>query len=60
MRFIDREKELEVLRKARERSRKKLYTLAIYGLRRVGKTRLLREFLGEKDLYFFVDRKSVV
>lgn len=58
MRFIDREKELEVLRKARERSRKKLYTLAIYGLRRVGKTRLLREFLGEKDLYFFVNREK--
>ncbi|WP_367884703.1 ATP-binding protein [Thermococcus sp. JCM 11816] len=58
MRFIDRERELEVLRKARERSRKKLYTLAIYGLRRVGKTRLLREFLGEKDIYFFVNREK--
>ncbi|WP_456366624.1 ATP-binding protein [Thermococcus sp.] len=56
MRFIDREREMEVLKKARERSRKKLYTLAIYGLRRAGKTRLLREFLGESDLYFFVNR----
>ena len=56
MRFIDRERELEVLEKARERSREKLYTVAIYGLRRVGKTRLLREFLGENDLYFFVNR----
>ena len=56
MRFVDREREMEVLEKARERSQKKLYTVAIYGLRRVGKTRLLREFLGENDLYFFVNR----
>jgi len=56
MHFVDREREMEVLKKARERSRKKLYTVAIYGLRRVGKTRLLREFLGENDLYFFVNR----
>ncbi len=56
MRFVDREREIEVLEKARERSRKKLYTVAIYGLRRVGKTRLLREFLREGDLYFFVNR----
>ena len=56
MRFVDREREIELLKKARERSRKKLYTVAIYGLRRVGKTRLLREFLREGDLYFFVNR----
>ncbi|WP_456423040.1 ATP-binding protein [Thermococcus sp.] len=56
MRFIDRERELEVLMKARERSKRKLYTLAIYGLRRVGKTRLIKEFLRQDDLYFFVNR----
>ncbi|WP_297510766.1 ATP-binding protein [Thermococcus sp.] len=56
MRFVDREREIELLEKARERSRKKLYTVAIYGLRRVGKTRLLREFLRKGDLYFFVNR----
>lgn len=56
MRFINREGEMKVLRKAREHSRRKLYSVAIYGLRRVGKTRLLREFLGEDDLYFFVNR----
>ncbi|ASJ05629.1 ATP-binding protein [Thermococcus barossii] len=56
MRFIDRERELEVLTKAREHSKRKLYTLAVYGLRRVGKTRLIREFLSGNDLYFFVNR----
>lgn len=56
MRFVDREREMEVLEGARKRSQRKLYTLAIYGLRRVGKTRLLREFLGEKDVYLFVNR----
>ncbi len=56
MRFVDREREMEVLEKARERSKRKLYTVAIYGLRRVGKTRLIREFLSEDDLYFFVNR----
>jgi hypothetical protein len=56
MRFIDREVEMKILEEARERSKKKLYTIMVYGLRRVGKTRLLLEFLGEKDLYFFVNR----
>jgi len=56
MRFIDREVEMSILKEAREHSKKKLYTIVVYGLRRVGKTRLLLEFLGEKDLYFFVNR----
>ena len=56
MRFIDREVEMRILKEAKKRSKKKLYTLVVYGLRRVGKTRLLLEFLGEKDLYFFVNR----
>ncbi|WP_297418777.1 ATP-binding protein [Thermococcus sp.] len=56
MRFINREWELKVLEKARERSKRKLYTMAIYGLRRVGKTRLIREFLSGNGLYFFVNR----
>lgn len=53
--FIDCEREFEVLCKVRERSRKKFYILVIYGLRRVGKMWFLREFLGEKDIYFFVN-----
>ena len=31
---------------------------AVYGLRRVGKTRLLLEFLKERGLYFFVNRNK--
>lgn len=49
---------MRVLENSRERSKRKLYSLAIYGLRRVGKTRLLREFLNENDLYFFVNRSK--
>ncbi|USH00431.1 ATP-binding protein [Thermococcus argininiproducens] len=56
MRFIDRDTEMRILEEAKKRSKKKLYTLVVYGLRRVGKTRLLLEFLREKDLYFFVNR----
>ncbi|ACS89085.1 MAG TPA: ATP-binding protein [Thermococcaceae archaeon] len=56
MRFVNREHEIEVLHKARELSKRKLYTVVIYGMRRVGKTRLLLEFLEENDLYFFVNK----
>ena len=56
MRFIDRERELGILQKTRKLSERKLYTAVIYGMRRVGKTRLLLEFLEENDLYFFVNR----
>ncbi|EHR79138.1 ATPase [Thermococcus litoralis DSM 5473] len=56
MRFINREHEIAMLQKARELSKKKLYTIVIYGMRRVGKTRLLLEFLEENDLYLFVNR----
>jgi len=47
---------MRILEEAKKRSKRKLYTLVVYGLRRVGKTRLLLEFLEEKDLYFFVNR----
>jgi AAA+ ATPase superfamily predicted ATPase len=47
MRFIDREAELKELRELHRLSEKKQFTVAIYGLRRVGKTRLLLEFLRE-------------
>lgn len=45
MRFIDREFELRELKEIEALSRKKLFTVALFGLRRVGKTRLLLEFL---------------
>ncbi|MDP2973896.1 MAG: AAA family ATPase, partial [Candidatus Diapherotrites archaeon] len=58
MRFIDRERELGELKEIGALSRKKLFVVALYGLRRVGKTRLLLEFLGEKGLYFFVNKNK--
>lgn len=45
MRFVDREAELKALSEIEALSRKKLFVVALYGLRRVGKTRLLLEFL---------------
>ncbi|MBI4210974.1 MAG: ATP-binding protein [Candidatus Diapherotrites archaeon] len=58
MRFVDRDAELEELRKIGALSRKKLFVVALYGLRRVGKTRLLLEFLKDKGSYFFVNRNK--
>ena len=58
MRFIDRKAELNELNTIEKLSSKKLFVLAIYGLRRVGKTRLLLEFLKERGVYFFVNRNK--
>jgi AAA+ ATPase superfamily predicted ATPase len=58
LRFIDRKAELNELNTIEKLSRKKLFVLAIYGLRRVGKTRLLLEFLKPGGLYFFVNRNK--
>ena len=54
MRFVDRERELKELKEIEALSKKKLFVVALYGLRRVGKTRLLLEFLKSKGIYFFV------
>jgi AAA+ ATPase superfamily predicted ATPase len=58
MRFINREAELKELREIEELSRKKLFVIAIYGLRRVGKTRLILEFLKGRGMYFFVNKNK--
>lgn len=58
LRFVDREKELNELKEIGVLSKKKLFVVALYGLRRVGKTRLLLEFLKEKGLYFFVNKNK--
>lgn len=58
MRFIDREAEMEELGKLRSLSERKLFAVAIYGIRRVGKTRLALEFLKDGGTYFFVNRNK--
>jgi len=58
MRFIDRETELKTLSEIEELSKRKLWITAIYGARRVGKTRLALEFMKDKGLYFFVNRNK--
>ena len=58
MRFIDRKAELNELNAMQKLSNNKLFVLAVYGLRRVGKTRLLLEFLKKGGIYFFVNRNK--
>jgi len=58
MKFIDRESELRELIELGRLSKKKMFVVAIYGLRRVGKTRLLLEFIKDNGLYFFVNKNK--
>ncbi len=55
MKFINRQKELHQLEEYYKLSSKQLMTIAISGLRRVGKTTLVKEFIkNKKALYLFV------
>ena len=56
MRFVNREKEIDILRDTRILSKRKLFSIAIWGLRRVGKTRMMLEFMKDTDMYFFVNK----
>jgi AAA+ ATPase superfamily predicted ATPase len=59
MRFYDRQNELEQLHKQQDRTTQASRLTVITGIRRIGKTRLIREFCGQySSLYFFVSRKS--
>ncbi len=58
MRFVDRASELQELRALESLSRAKRFVVALFGLRRVGKTRLLLEFISSKGVYFFVNRNK--
>jgi len=53
VRFVNRKNELSALEKLFEDGRAQL--VIVYGRRKVGKTRLLQEFLkGKKGLYFYI------
>ena len=59
MEFINREREVRVIKEAIKLSKKKLYSIVVTGLRRVGKTRLILESLKNYDyLYIFVDENK--
>lgn len=59
MKFYNREKELELLKKAEQSSYESSFMTFIVGRRRVGKTRLIKEaFKDKKLLYFFVAKKN--
>lgn len=59
MKFYDREKELEVLRRTEEEARNNARLTVVMGRRRIGKTSLILKSLEEKDYaYLFVSRES--
>ncbi len=58
MRFVGREAEIKKLKEVEELSKRKMFAIALYGIRRVGKTRLMLEFLKDRGLYFFVNKNK--
>ncbi|MCG2718733.1 MAG: hypothetical protein L6408_07875, partial [Nanoarchaeota archaeon] len=55
MKFIDRKNELKQMEEYFSLSKKQLITIAVSGLRRVGKTTLTKEFIkNKKAIYFFI------
>ena len=59
MKFYDREKEIALLRKNEERSKKVASFTVLMGRRRIGKTTLLRHTFQDKEAaYLFVSRDS--
>jgi AAA+ ATPase superfamily predicted ATPase len=61
MKFYNREKELDLLKKIEKLSCKSAQLTFLTGRRRVGKTTLLREcFKGQAYLYFFIGKKNEI
>jgi hypothetical protein len=59
MRFYDREQELNALQKVHEQISSSSCLTVVTGRRRIGKTRLIRQFCEERsNLYLFISRKS--
>ncbi len=59
MKFVNREKEMEEIKRCFELSKRKIFPIMLYGHRRVGKTRLMIEFLKEHNgFYFFVNESK--
>jgi AAA+ ATPase superfamily predicted ATPase len=50
--FVDRKHEIDLLNKIYEKEKAEL--ILLYGRRRVGKTRLLKEFIKDKNSYYFI------
>ncbi|PKP54369.1 MAG: ATPase, partial [Candidatus Altiarchaeales archaeon HGW-Altiarchaeales-3] len=58
MKFINRKSELKNLSKIKDLSKEKFWFVVIYGIRRVGKTRLILEFIKNSGVYFFVNKNK--
>jgi len=60
MKFYNRKKEQETINEWVSLSRKSTQVGVIFGRRRIGKTRLIKEALKKKNyLYFFIERKPL-
>src|SRR3989338_351440 len=58
MKFVNRVLEKQFLDETIKLSKNKVFSLVIFGLRRVGKTRLILETIEDKDVYFFVNKNK--
>jgi len=56
MEFMNRKEETKFIEESKSLSESKLFSLCVFGPRRVGKTRLILESLRRNDLYFFVNK----
>ncbi|MCK5177334.1 MAG: AAA family ATPase, partial [Candidatus Aenigmarchaeota archaeon] len=55
MEFVNRQEELKTLEEYKHFSKSRLFSLVIYGQRRIGKTTLVKHFCNNKEhIYFFV------
>jgi len=60
MKFYNRKKELNTINEWVNLSKKSTQVGVIFGRRRIGKTRLIKEALSKKNyLYFFIERKPI-
>lgn len=59
MNFYNREKEITLLNRIRERAKRSAQMTFVVGRRRIGKTALLKKAYSDKlTLYFFVAKKN--
>jgi len=54
LKFVDREEELKLLENSKEK------VILIYGRRRLGKTRLIKEYIKNKKAFYFLCQRNKI